>query len=54
MAEYAGQKKVGKEIAEKVRKAQLPGAKKVAEKKRKLKSIYYYAKLIKKNQDEKK
>jgi hypothetical protein len=49
MSEYAGQKKVGKEIAEKVRKSKLPGAKKAAEKKRKLKAIFYLAKLINKN-----
>jgi len=49
MTEYAGQRKVGKEIAEKVRKANLPGNKKASEKKRKLQSLYYFSKLIQKN-----
>jgi hypothetical protein len=51
MAEYAGQKKVSKEISERVRKAQLPSAKKAAEKKRKQQSAFYFAKLLKKNKD---
>jgi hypothetical protein len=54
MTEYAGQNKVSKEIAEKVRKANLPGAKKAAEKKRKLKSVFYYATLLKKNKENEK
>lgn len=49
MSEYAGQKKVGKEIAEKVRKSKLPGVKKAAKKKRDLKKMFYFAKLINKN-----
>jgi hypothetical protein len=49
MSEYAGQRKLSKEIKEKVRKANLPGAKKAAEKKRKLQSLYYFSKLIQKN-----
>lgn len=52
MTEYAGQKKVGKDIEKKVKREK--SAKKSNDKKAKQKKTFYYAKLMQKNKDSQK